>query len=425
MEETYGICAQTRVEICCALQHAAPQMHAMKHIFIVGTCDTKGAELEYLRHLISAAGGDVMLIDVGTGTPGVRADVPTAQVAGCHPQGANAVLGGDDRGSAVAAMGEAFARFIESRDDIAGIIGVGGGGGTSIVTAGMRRLPIGLPKLMVSTLASGDVGPYVGPTDITMMYSVTDIAGLNSISRKVLANAAHAIAGMVSHTVAPVEDKPAVGLTMFGVTTTCVTAVADALGEDLDCLIFHATGSGGQAMEKLVDSGLLKAVIDVTTTEVCDHLFDGVLSAGPGRLDAIARTGIPYIGSVGALDMVNFWAMDTVPAALRGRNLYAHNPQVTLMRTSADECRQIGRWIADKLNACEGPVRFLIPEKGVSALDAPGKPFYDPQADNALFEALETTLRPTDKRRLIRLPMHINDPAFVDALVANFREVAN
>jgi uncharacterized protein (UPF0261 family) len=250
----------------------------MKHIFVVGTCDTKGAELEYLRQLISAAGGDVMLIDVGTGTPGVRADVPAAQVAGCHPQGANAVLGGDDRGSAVAAMGEAFARFIESRDDIAGIIGVGGGGGTSIVTAGMRRLPIGLPKLMVSTLASGDVGPYVGPTDITMMYSVTDIAGLNSISRKVLANAAHAIAGMVSHTVAPVEDKPAVGLTMFGVTTTCVTAVADALGEDLDCLIFHATGSGGQAMEKLVDSGLLKAVIDVTTTEVCDHLFDGVLS---------------------------------------------------------------------------------------------------------------------------------------------------
>jgi uncharacterized protein (UPF0261 family) len=397
----------------------------MKRIFVVGTCDTKDAELEYLRQLISAAGGDAMLVDVSTGASGKIADVSAAQVAGYHPRGANAVLGGDDRGSAVAAMGEAFACFIENRDDIAGIIGVGGGGGTSIVTAGMRQLPIGLPKLMVSTLASGDVGPYVGPTDITMMYSVTDIAGLNSISRKVLANAAHAIVGMVTHKIAPTKDKPAIGLTMFGVTTTCVTAIADSLRNEFDCLVFHATGSGGQAMEKLVDSGLLEAVIDVTTTEVCDHLFDGVLSAGPGRLDAIARTGIPYIGSVGALDMVNFWAKDTVPTALRNRNLYAHNPQVTLMRTTADECRQIGHWIANKLNACEGAVRFLIPERGVSALDAPGKPFHDPAADEALFNALASTLHPTDRRRLIRLPMHINDPAFAEALVANFREVTS
>jgi len=395
----------------------------MKRIFVVGTCDTKGAELEYLRQLITAAGGDATLVDVGTSALGPIADVSAAQVAGCHPQGANAVLGGDDRGRAVAAMGDAFVGFIQSRDDIAGIIGIGGGGGTSIITAGMRQLPIGLPKLMVSTLASGDVGPYVGPTDITMMYSVTDIAGLNSISRKVLANAAHAIVGMVTHQIAPVKDKAAIGLTMFGVTTTCVTAVADSLRNDFDCLIFHATGSGGQAMEKLADSGLLEAIIDVTTTEVCDHLLEGVLSAGPGRLDAIARTGIPYIGSVGALDMVNFWAMDTVPATLRSRNLYAHNPQVTLMRTTADECRQIGRWIADKLNACEGQVRLLVPEHGVSALDAPGKPFHDPDADAALFDALETTLRPTDRRRLIRLPMHINDPAFAEALIANFREV--
>lgn len=411
----------------------------MKRIFVAGTCDTKGVELDYLRQLIRAAGGDVMLVDVSTGAPGISADiipgagipaagipaadVPATVVASHHPHGVDAVLGSDDRGKSVAAMGEAFARFVESRADIAGIIGIGGSGGTSIVTAGMRQLPIGLPKLMVSTLASGDVGPYVGPTDITMMYSVTDVAGLNSISRKVLANAAHAIAGMVTHTLAPTDDKAAIGLTMFGVTTTCVTAVTDALSDEFDCLVFHATGTGGQALEKLVDSRLLKAVIDVTTTEVCDHLLDGVLSAGPGRLDAIARTGIPYVGSVGALDMVNFWAMDTVPAALRRRNLYAHNPQVTLMRTSADECRQIGLWIADKLNACEGPVRLLIPEKGVSALDAPGKPFHDPDADQALFDALETKLLLTDKRRLIRLPLHINDFAFSDALVANFREV--
>ena len=397
----------------------------MKHIFVTGTCDTKGVELDYLCQLIRAAGEDVTLVDVGTGASGIAADIPATAVAGHHPDGIGAVFGGDDRGKAVTAMSEAFARFVESRDDIAGIIGIGGGGGTSVVTAGMRRLPIGLPKVMVSTLASGDVGPYVGPTDITMMYSVTDIAGLNSISRKVLANAAHAIAGMVTHTVAPVEDKPAIGLTMFGVTTTCVTTVADTLRDEFDCLVFHATGSGGQAMEKLVDSGMLQAVIDVTTTEVCDYLFDGVLSAGPGRLDAIARTGIPYIGSVGALDMVNFWAMDTVPAALRSRNLYAHNPQVTLMRTTADECRQIGLWIADKLNACEGPVRLLIPEKGVSGLDAPGKAFHDPDADAALFDALESTLQLTDKRRLIRLPLHINDSAFADALVTNFREKHN
>ena len=404
----------------------------MKHIFVAGTCDTKGAELDYLRQLIRSAGGDVTLIDVSTGgTVDVSAadvsaaDVPATAVASHHPHGVGAVLGGNDRGKSVAAMGEAFARFVESREDIAGIIGIGGSGGTSIITAGMRQLSIGVPKLMVSTLASGDVAPYVGPTDITMMYSVTDVAGLNSISRKVLANAVHAIAGMVGHTIAPTDDKAAIGLTMFGVTTTCVTAITGALGDEFDCLVFHATGTGGQAMEKLVDSHMLKAVIDATTTEVCDHLFGGVLSAGPGRLDAIARTGIPYIGSVGALDMVNFWAMDTVPAALRRRNLYAHNPQVTLMRTTADECRQIGHWIADKLNACEGQVRLLIPEKGVSALDAPGKPFYDPYADEALFDALETHLRPTDKRRLIRLPLHINDSAFSDALVANFREVTD
>jgi uncharacterized protein (UPF0261 family) len=395
----------------------------MKPIFVAGTCDTKGVELAYLCQLIRAAGGDVVLVDVGTSTPGIGADIPATIVAGHHPHGIGAVFGGDDRGKAVAAMGEAFARFVESRDDIAGIIGLGGSGGTSIVTAGMRQLPVGLPKLMVSTLASGDVGPYVGPTDITMMYSVTDVAGLNSISRKVLANAAHAITGMVTHTVAPTEDKPAIGLTMFGVTTTCVSAVTDALNDDFDCLVFHATGTGGQAMEKLVDGGLLKAVIDVTTTEVCDHLLGGVLSAGPGRLDAIARTGIPYIGSVGALDMVNFWAIETVPAALRRRNLYAHNPQVTLMRTTAGECQQIGNWIGNKLNACDGPVRFLIPEHGVSGLDAPGKPFHDPDANDALFSALETTLQQTEKRRLIRLPLHINDSEFADALVANFREI--
>ena len=397
----------------------------MKRIFVVGTCDTKGAELDYLRQLIRAAGCDALLVDVGTRPSQSAVDVSAATVAACHPGGEAAVLGGDDRGNAVAAMGEAFARFIQARDDVAGIIGAGGSGGTSIVTAGMRSLPIGVPKLMVSTLASGNVGGFIGPNDITMMYSVTDVAGLNRISRKVLANAAHAIAGMVQHALPPAQDKPAIGLTMFGVTTECVTAVARALESDFDCLVFHATGSGGQAMEKLVDSGLLKAVIDATTTEVCDELFGGVLSAGPGRLDAIARSGVPYVGSAGALDMVNFWSPDSVPANLRSRNLYKHNPQVTLMRTSATECRDIGRWIANKLNACEGQVRFLIPEHGMSALDAPGKAFHDPEADAALFDALEKNLKQTAQRKLVRLPMHINDPAFADALVASFREITH
>ena len=211
---------------------------------------------------------------------------------------------------------------------------------------------------------------------------------------------------------------------MFGVTTTCVTQVAAALRDDYDCLVFHATGSGGRAMEKLADSAMLVGFIDVTTTEICDLLFGGVLSAGPDRLGAVARTSLPYVGSVGALDMVNFRGFDTVPEKYRGRNLYRHNPQVTLMRTTPEENRMMGEWIGERLNRCDGPVRFLIPEKGVSALDAPGKPFHDPEADAALFEALQRTIRQTERRQVIRLPHHINDPEFSAALVENFRAIA-
>ena len=396
----------------------------MKRIYIVGTADTKGPELLYVKSLIEAAGAPAILVNVGIRPPQVAVDVAAADVAACHRRGAQFVLGGDDRGVAVEAMGEAFARYISRRDNIAGVIGLGGGGGTSIVTAGMRRLPVGVPKLMVSTLAAGDVGQFVGATDITMMYSVTDVAGLNRISRVVLGNAAHAMAGMAIHKLPDAKVRPAIGLTMFGVTTTCVTQIASQLDQEFDCLIFHATGTGGQSMEKLVDSGMLVGVIDVTTTEVCDHLVGGVLSAGPDRLGAIARSRIPYVGSVGALDMVNFWALDTVPERFRLRKLYKHNPNVTLMRTTASECRAIGTWIAERLNACEGPVRFLIPEKGVSALDAPGQAFHDPEADDALFVALEKSLKQTASRRLTRLPCHINDPAFSAALVQNFREIS-
>jgi uncharacterized protein (UPF0261 family) len=291
----------------------------------------------------------------------------------------------------------------------------------------MRRLPVGVPKVMVSTVASGDVRPYVGPADICMMYSVTDVAGINRISERVLSNAAHALAGMIVHapaTTAVNESRPALGLTMFGLTTPCVQQVTRALEAEYDCLVFHATGTGGQSMEKLVESGLLAGVIDVTTTEITDEIVGGVLTAGPERLDVFARVPFPYVGSCGALDMCNFWALDTVPERFRARRLHRHNPNVTLMRTNADEAARIGAFIATKLNAMSGPVRFLVPEGGTSGLDQPDGPFFDPAVDRALFDAIAGAFRAGADRKLVRLPHHVNDPAFADALVSAFREVA-
>ena len=398
----------------------------MKRIYVVGTADTKGEELTYLAARIEAAGGRPLIVDTGTTRPTIAMHIPAAEVASHGAEGTAEALASGDRGRAVTAMAAAFVRFIAARrDDIAGIIGIGGGGGTSIATAGMRELPLGLPKVMISTLASGDVGAYVGVSDIMMAPSITDLAGLNRISRVVLVNAAEAIVAMAAKPAEATDGKPAIGLTMFGVTTPCVTAIADALKADYDCLVFHATGTGGRTMEKLADSGMLASVIDITTTEVCDLLFDGVLPAGQDRLGAIARTKIPYVGSAGALDMINFWAPATVPVKWQARLLYQHNPNVTLMRTTAEECRAIGAWIGTKLNACEGPVRFLIPEKGVSALDVDGGAFFDPDADAALFEALDSAVRQTPNRQLRRLPLHINDPRFAEAAVAAFREIAS
>lgn len=397
----------------------------LKRIYVIGTADTKGEELAYLADRLVAMDAAVTRVDVGTREPRCAVDVSAAEVAGHSPLGADAVLSTDDRGTAISAMGEAFSRFIRTRDDVLGIIGVGGGGGTSIVTAGMRELPVGLPKIMVSTLASGDVAPYVGASDIVMMPSVTDLAGLNRLSRVILNNAAAAVAGMGATPAPEIDDKPAIGLTMFGVTTPCVTAIVEELKNDYDCLVFHATGIGGRAMEKLAESGMIEAVIDITTTEICDLLLDGVLAAGEDRLDVIAKTKIPYVGSVGALDMVNFWAPETVPERHRERLLYRHNPNVTLMRTVPQECRQIGEWLGAKLNACDGPVRFLIPDRGVSALDIEDGAFFDPSADAALFEAIERTVHWTEHRRLVRLPCHINDSAFADGAVSAFREIAS
>jgi uncharacterized protein (UPF0261 family)/ABC-type branched-subunit amino acid transport system ATPase component len=393
--------------------------------YIAGTFDTKGRELFYLRSCLEKLGLRTVTVDLATSGKPSPAMIHPREVARHHPKGERAVFTGD-RGSAVSEMAVAFEHFVAQRRDLGGLISAGGSGGTALATRAMRRLPIGIPKLMVSTVASGDVKPYVGPSDICMMYSVTDVSGINRISGKVLANAAHALAGMIAYSrkEKAEETKPALGLTMFGLTTPCVQAVCKQLEERYDCIVFHATGTGGQSMEKLVDSGLLAGVLDITTTEIADELVGGVLTAGPARLDAFARKQIPYVGSCGALDMVNFWAMNTVPAQFRSRVLHRHNPNVTLMRTTPEEMTRIGRFIAEKLNRMQGPVRFLIPEGGVSGIDAPGKPFSDPAADKALFDSIAQTFRPASTRRLIRLPNHINDPVFADALVANFNEIA-
>jgi uncharacterized protein (UPF0261 family) len=298
-----------------------------------------------------------------------------------------------------------------------GVLGLGGGGGTTMIAAAMRTLPVGVPKLIVSTMASGNTAPYVDVKDITLMYSVVDIAGLNPLSRRILANAAGAIAGMVQAEVPATDEpeRPLLAATMFGVTTPCVTAVREAMERaGYDVLVFHATGSGGRAMEGLISDGFVAGVLDVTTTEWCDEVVGGVLSAGPDRLSAAGRAGIPQVVSVGALDMVNFGAADTVPARFTGRTLYRHNATVTLMRTSAEECAAVARRIAAQLNQATGPVVLVLPLRGVSAIDAPGQPFHDPEADRVLFETLRASLDTTV--RVVEVDAHINDPAFADAL---------
>ncbi len=393
--------------------------------YVAGTFDTKGRELCYIRDCLEKLGLRTITVDLSTSGKPSTAMIHPREVARHHPQGERAVFT-SDRGSAVSAMAIAFAHFARERRDLGGLISAGGSGGTALATMAMRGLPIGLPKVMVSTVASGDVKPYVGPADICMMYSVTDVSGLNRISERVLANAAHALAGMIAHarsTETSTQTRPAIGLTMFGVTTPCVQAVTKQLEERYDCLVFHATGTGGQSMEKLADSGLLAGVIDVTTTEIADEVVGGVLSAGPERLDAIIRSRVPYVGSCGALDMVNFWAMETVPTTFRGRKLHRHNANVTLMRTTPEECARIGRFIVDKLNRMEGPVRFLIPEGGVSLLDAPGQAFWDPAADKVLFDTIAGQFRGNAQRKLLRLPHNINDPPFIEALIAAFDEI--
>jgi uncharacterized protein (UPF0261 family) len=396
-------------------------------VHAIATFDTKGHELAFVAERLRSAGVSVVTVDVGTMNPPVIApDVDRATVAGCHPSpdGKLQALGHGDRGTAIAAMSRALEAFLlgeHAAGRLSGVIGIGGSGGTALVTPAMQALPIGVPKLMVSTMANGNVAPYVGATDIMLMYSVVDVSGLNAVSRCVLENAALAMSGMVRREVRKGSAKPTLGMTMFGVTTPCVTAVREALeARDFDCLVFHATGAGGRAMEKLVDAGLIEGVLDITTTEVADFVAGGILACAPNRFEAMLRAKIPFVVSLGACDMVNFGAIDTVPERFRGRRLHVHNSQVTLMRTTPEENRQCARFIAAKLNQSEAPLEVLIPELGVSALDAPGMPFHDPAADAALFGALESALEPAPGRSIRRLPLHINDPAFARELVGAF-----
>ncbi len=427
--------ARTSIDLSSTQSSAAlsplhrPQTDAANAVFVAGTLDTKGDELRLIHDLIKKAGVRVQMVDLSTSGKPSGADFPPSAIAAFHPRGTSGVFTGD-RGTAVAGMTVAFERWIKQQNNVAGIISAGGSGNTALVAPAMRALPIGTPKVLISTVASGNVGQYVGPADIMMMYSVADVQGLNAITRQVLTNGANAIAGMVKNRASEARgqsveaaSKPAIGLTMFGVTTPCVQQITRALEVDYDCLVFHATGVGGRSMEKLLDSGKLAAVIDVTTTEICDMVAGGVFAADEDRFGAPIRAGLPYIGSCGALDMVNFAAPDTVPEKYRDRNLYEHNPQITLMRTTAAENAIIGRWIGERLNQMTGPVRFFLPEGGLSALDAPGQAFYDPEANNALFAALEETVRQTTARQLVRLPHNINDPEFADLIVQTFRSL--
>jgi len=399
-------------------------------VLVAGTLDTKGVELRYIRDLLKADGVSVRMVDLSTSGKQSSAEIPPHQIAAFHPRGAAGVFT-NDRGTSVAGMTLAFERWIKRQSGIAGIMSAGGSGGTAIVSPAMRALPVGVPKIMVSTVASGDVQKYVGPSDMMMMHSVADVQGLNSITREVLGNAARAMAGMVNGRKgqasaiagkAP-DELPAIGLTMFGVTTPCVQQITADLQRDFDCLVFHATGVGGQSMEKLVDSGLLTGVVDVTTTEICDMMMGGVFAATEDRFGAMIRAHMPYVGSCGALDMVNFGPPETVPEKYKGRLFYEHNPQVTLMRTTAEENERMGRWIGERLNQMEAPVRFFIPEGGVSMLDAPGKSFHNPATDKVLFDALERTVRQTSSRQIIRVPHNINDPEFSKQVVNAFRSL--
>ena len=400
----------------------------MATVVLVGTLDTKGVEYAYMRERLREAGVDVVLVDAGiVGTPLTRPDVTREEVARAAGGDIEALADAGDRGAAIEKMAEGAAeivRRLHAEGRLDAILGLGGSGGTAIVTSAMRGLPVGVPKLVVSTVASGDTRPYVGASDVTMMYSVVDVAGINRISERILSNAAAAIAGMAKVELPEREGaRPLVGATMFGVTTPCVTKARERLEElGYEVLVFHATGTGGQSMEALMRSGFITAALDVTTTELADELVGGVLSAGPRRLEAAGELGVPQVVSLGAIDMVNFGPIETVPEKFARRRLYKHNPAITLMRTTPEECAELGRMIARKLNAAKGPTALFVPLRGVSMIAVEGQVFYDPAADEALFEALRENV---DRERVEvhELDTDVNDPEFALTMANRLHEL--
>lgn len=390
----------------------------MPTIAILGTMDTKGDEHGFVANLIRQRGHNILVIDVGTlEEPRLKPDITRSDVAAAAGVDLAALSAKRDRGEAVAVMSRGapliLARLVaEKRVD--GVISLGGGGGTAIATAAMRALPVGFPKLMVSTMASGNVAPYVGVKDIVMFPSVVDVAGLNRISRQLFARATGAICGMVETQTPTAPDKPIIVASQFGNTTACIEQARRILeAGGYEVIVFAATGTGGRTMESLIETGLVAGVLDVTTTEWADELVGGVLSAGATRLEAAARLGVPAVVSTGCLDMVNFGSPETVPAKFAGRRFYQHNPQVTLMRTTPEECGRLGAIIAEKLNRSTGPVTVLLPLRGGSVISAPGGPFHDANADRVLHTALKTALRPNIP--VVELDCAINDAAFAEA----------
>ncbi len=394
----------------------------MPTVAILGTFDTKGPEHAFIAEKIRARGLDVLLINAGSlSAPGLTPDIGSEELAAAGAEDWQEVLARQDRGECVTLMARGAAQVVSrlaAEGRIQGILSLGGGGGTAICTAAMRALPIGFPKLMVSTLASGNTAPYVGTKDIVMMPAIADVAGINRLTRVIFENAAGAICGMVDaaegRRQAPAADKPLIVASMFGNTTACVTEARRILEEaGYEVLVFAATGNGGRAMEALIESGMVAGVLDVTTTEWADELCGGVLNAGPERLDAAAKAGVPAIVAPGCLDMVNFGEPQTVPAKYAGRTFYQHNPQVTLMRTTPEECAELGRIIAGKVNGYTAPVTVLIPRKGISVISAEGGAFYSAKADEALFTSLKSGLNPSVP--VAELEVGINDPAFAAA----------
>ena len=395
-------------------------------VALLGTLDTKGVEYAFLRDRLAALGVESLLIDAGVHAPlAVVPDVPRHEVARAAGADVDELAARGDRGAAVEALGagaEAVVMRLHDEGRIDGILALGGSGGSSIATRAMRALPVGVPKLMVSTLASGDTRPYVGAVDVTMMYPVVDIAGINRLSARIMANAAGAIAGMVRAEVPRLEEKPLVAATMFGVTTPCVTAARERLEElGYEVLVFHATGAGGQSLEALARGGFLAGVLDATTTELADELVGGVLSAGPDRLTAAGEARVPQVVSLGALDMVNFGPRETVPPQFESRTLHVHNPTVTLMRTTPEECRELGRSIGRKLSAAAGPTALFVPLGGVSAISVAGGPFHDAEADEALRSGLAETLDPSVEVETRQ--EDINNPAFAVAMAERLHQL--